>query len=70
MLWIAMVVSPTPGASGLTEIAFREYYRDLHLANGSVLLIILIWRIITYYFYLLLGAIFIPGWIKKSFMRE
>jgi uncharacterized protein (TIRG00374 family) len=67
MLWIAMVASPTPGASGLTEIAFREYYSDLLLSNGSILCIVLIWRVITYYFYLLLGVIFIPGWIKKSF---
>jgi len=67
MLWIVMVVSPTPGASGLTEIAFREYYSDLHLANGSILLIILIWRVISYYLYLLLGVVFIPKWIKKSF---
>lgn len=67
MLWIVMVVSPTPGGSGFTEIAFREYYSDLHLANGSILLIILIWRVISYYLYLLLGAVFIPKWIKKSF---
>lgn len=67
MLWIAMVVSPTPGASGVTEIAFREYYSDLHIGGGPILLIILIWRIVSYYLYLLLGVLIIPKWIKKSF---
>jgi uncharacterized protein (TIRG00374 family) len=67
MLWIVMVVSPTPGGSGLTEIAFREYYNDLLLGSGTILLIIVIWRIITYYMYLLAGIIIIPKWFRKSF---
>lgn len=67
MLWVVMVVSPTPGASGLTEIAFREYYSDLMLSGSSILLIILIWRVISYYLYLLLGVLIIPKWIRKSF---
>jgi len=67
MLWVVMVVSPTPGASGLTEIAFREYYSDLMLGSSSILLIILIWRIISYYLYLILGVFIIPKWIKESF---
>jgi len=67
MLWVVMVLSPTPGGSGLTEIAFREYYNDLLLGSGTVLLIILIWRIITYYMYILAGIIIIPKWIEKSF---
>lgn len=67
MLWIVMVVSLTPGASGLTEIAFREYYSDLLLGSSSILLIILIWRILTYYLYLFIGILIIPKWIRKSF---
>ena len=67
MLWVVMVVSPTPGASGLTEIAFREYYSDLMLDGSSILLIILLWRVISYYLYLFLGVLIIPKWIRKSF---
>jgi uncharacterized protein (TIRG00374 family) len=70
MLWIVMVLSPTPGGSGLTEIAFREYYNDLLLGSGTVLLIIFIWRIITYYMYILAGIIIIPKWIEKSFVNN
>lgn len=67
LLWVVMVISPTPGASGLTEIAFREYYSDMMLSGSSILLIILIWRIVSYYLYLLLGVLIIPKWIRKSF---
>ena len=67
LLWIVMFVSPTPGASGLSEIAFREYYSDLMLGGSSILLVILLWRIISYYLYLLLGVLVIPKWIRKSF---
>lgn len=70
MLWVVMVLSPTPGGSGLTEIAFREYYNDLLLGSGTVLLIIFIWRIITYYMYLLAGIVIIPKWIEKSFVNN
>lgn len=70
LLWIVMVVSPTPGGSGLSEIAFKEYYNDLLLGSGPILVIIVIWRIISYYMYLLLGVFFIPKWIKKSFSNQ
>lgn len=70
LLWIVMVASPTPGGSGLTEYAFKEYYNDIPLGAGPILVITLIWRIISYYLYLLLGAIFIPRWINKSFGRK
>lgn len=70
LLWIVMVASPTPGGSGLSEYAFKEYYNDISLGIGPILVITLIWRIISYYLYLLLGAIVIPRWLKKSFGKN
>ncbi|NDP20631.1 MAG: flippase-like domain-containing protein [Paludibacter sp.] len=70
LLWIVMVVSPTPGGSGLSEIAFKEYYNDIALGSGPILVITVIWRIISYYLYLLLGFLVIPAWITKSFSKQ
>ncbi len=70
LLWIVMVVSPTPGGSGLSEYAFKEYYNDISLGVGPILIITLIWRIISYYLYLLLGALIIPRWFDKSFGKK
>ncbi len=67
LLWVVMIVSPTPGGSGVSEFAFREYFNDLSLGAGPILVIIVIWRVISYYMYLLVGVIIIPRWIKKSF---
>ena len=67
LLWVVMVASPTPGGSGLSEYAFKEYYNDISLGVGPILVITIIWRIISYYLYLFFGAIVIPRWLKKSF---
>lgn len=69
LLWIVMVASPTPGGSGISEFAFKEYYNDIALGTGPILVITLIWRIISYYLYLLAGIMVIPKWIRKSFVK-
>lgn len=70
LLWIVMVVSPTPGGSGISEFAFKEYYNDIALGSGPILVITIIWRLISYYLYLLLGILIIPKWLKKSFSKK
>jgi uncharacterized protein (TIRG00374 family) len=70
ILWVVMVVSPTPGGSGISEYAFKEYYSDVFYSNSAIIFVTLIWRIISYYLYLLLGVLIIPNWIKKSFSRN
>jgi len=73
ILWLFMVVSPTPGGSGVSEYAFKEYYSDIfssRYSDSAIILVTLIWRIISYYLYLLLGLLVIPNWIKKSFTKS
>ncbi len=70
LLWLVMIASPTPGGSGLSEYAFKEYYSDIPLGSGPILVITLIWRVVSYYLYLLLGAIVIPRWIEVSFAKK
>ena len=66
VLWILMGISPTPGGSGLSEFMFKEYYSDFFTVTGMALVVAFIWRIITYYMYLLLGTIIVPGWLKST----
>lgn len=65
LLWIVMIASPTPGGSGFSEYAFKAYYNDLQLGVGSILVITLIWRVISYYLYLLVGTLMIPKWLSQ-----
>lgn len=70
ILWVFMVVSPTPGGSGVTEYAFKEYYSDVFSSTSAIIFVTLVWRIISYYLYLLLGFLVIPNWITKSFSKQ
>jgi glycosyltransferase 2 family protein len=69
IMWIIMLVSPTPGGSGFSEFVFDKYLRDFlpNIAGISILLATL-WRLITYYPYLIIGASIVPGWIRKKFI--
>ena len=69
VLWVVMNVSPTPGGSGVSEWLFSEYYGDLVSSAGMALILAVFWRIISYYVYLIIGAIIVPGWFKNSVKR-
>ncbi len=74
ILWLLMAVSPTPGGSGVSEYAFKEYYSDifssLKYSGSAIIFVTLIWRVISYYLYLLLGILVIPNWINKTFSKS
>lgn len=75
VLWIMMIVSPTPGGSGFAEIILGRYIIDLipvdeSHAKGVSLAMALIWRTLSYYPFLIIGALILPGWIGKKFVRR
>ncbi|MDF1697288.1 MAG: lysylphosphatidylglycerol synthase transmembrane domain-containing protein [Saprospiraceae bacterium] len=61
--------SPTPGSAGIAEYLFGGYFTD-YISEGIASLIALVWRIITYYPYLIGGAIIIPVWIQEVMNRR
>lgn len=72
VMWIMMLLMPTPGGSGFSEYVFTRYLGEFFpvdaAAVGSVaVLLALLWRMATYYPYLIAGAIVVPGWLRKSF---
>jgi uncharacterized protein (TIRG00374 family) len=73
--WIMMIISPTPGGSGFAELILGRYITDAipadqEFAGGIALAIAIIWRIISYYPYLILGAAITPGWIQRKFVKH
>lgn len=70
IVWVCLMVSPTPGSAGISEWLFTTYYGDLIGSTSMALVIVLFWRIISYYVYLFAGACILPGWISKSFSRN
>ena len=70
VMWILMVISITPGGSGLTELIFDKYLSVLIPIAGLAPIIIFIWRFLSYYNYLFIGAFLVPRWIKSSFGKK
>lgn len=69
VIWVVLMVSPTPGGAGLSEWLFSEYYGDLVSTAGMALIMAVLWRVVTYYLYLLIGAMIVPGWLAKSLSK-
>lgn len=66
VIWVVLMVAPTPGGSGLSEWLFSEYYGDLVTTAGLALILAVFWRIISYYLYLAIGAAIVPSWLKNA----
>lgn len=69
VIWVVLMVSPTPGGSGLSEWLFSEYYGDLVPTAGLALILAIFWRIISYYLYLAIGSMIVPGWLKATLQK-
>ncbi|MGI2257107.1 lysylphosphatidylglycerol synthase transmembrane domain-containing protein [Candidatus Cardinium hertigii] len=65
VMWTLMLVPALPGGSGIAELLFQQFFEPI-LADYT-LLIVLLWRITTFYLYLILGAILLPKWLEKRF---
>ena len=62
-LWIAMLISPSPGASGIAEFSLPIFMQGVAVVGGVS---VLVWRILTYYIYLIIGSILLPRWMVKT----
>lgn len=65
VLWMFLRISPTPGGSGTAEWSFSELLADM--TDSLVLLgtLAVLWRLIAYFPYLIIGSAIISRWLKK-----
>ncbi|MDR2039030.1 MAG: flippase-like domain-containing protein [Bacteroidales bacterium] len=76
VMWIMQLIAPTPGGSGFAEYIFTRYLGDLipvsdaAIAGSVAIALALIWRLISYYPYLVLGALIVPKWINDKFTKK
>lgn len=64
IMWVVMLVSPSPGNAGSAELIFPAFYGDF--LGESTFITGLIWRMVTFYPYLIIGALILPAWLKRS----
>ena len=66
MLWLLMMVSPTPGGSGVAEYAFGELLASFSTSAILIVGLAILWRLISYFPYLFIGAFILPRWLKND----
>lgn len=66
---VVTAFTPTPGGSGVAEYLFGGFYSD-YISEGISSLAALIWRLITYYPYLIAGVIIVPIWFSDIVRRK
>ncbi len=69
VMWIMMLISPTPGGSGFAEYVFKEFLEGF-IPSGTGVALAFFWRLVSYYPYLLLGVFLIPRWIRRHFLSS
>lgn len=65
-MFFVLVFSPTPGGAGLIELLFGGFLSDYVSSSTISTVIATVWRLITYYIYLLAGVLIIPAWLRKT----
>jgi uncharacterized protein (TIRG00374 family) len=69
IMFVVMIVSPTPGSSGIAESLFASLFSEF-TPEGLELILATIWRIISYYPYLLIGVFLLPRWLNRVFKNK
>jgi uncharacterized protein (TIRG00374 family) len=68
IMWIVMMISPTPGSSGTAEYFYGVFFEQF--LGKYTFVTSIVWRLLSYYPYLILGAIFLPRWIRQVFFKK
>lgn len=68
VMWTVMLVSPTPGSSGTAEFFYKQLHGDT--LGDYTLVTAVLWRVCTSYYYLIIGAIILPRWLRRAFSSQ
>ncbi|WP_114783978.1 lysylphosphatidylglycerol synthase transmembrane domain-containing protein [Botryobacter ruber] len=64
---VVLLVSVTPGGAGIAELAFPAFFGAF--LGGFTTIIVLLYRLLTFYLYLLAGAVVFPRWAARVFKK-
>lgn len=68
-LWTVLMISPTPGSSGLAELALPTFMSDALPITISATVwaaSVLMWRYLTYHLYVIVGGVLMPFWLAQT----
>lgn len=69
IMWVILLISPTPGSSGVAEYLFSDFLGDF-IPLGLAAALALLWRLVSYYPYIIVGALVLPQWVRRIFAKH
>jgi uncharacterized protein (TIRG00374 family) len=69
VMWVILLISPTPGSSGVAEYLFSDFLGDF-IPLGLAAALALLWRLVSYYPYIIIGALVLPNWVRRVFVKH
>ncbi|MFH1319072.1 MAG: lysylphosphatidylglycerol synthase transmembrane domain-containing protein [Bacteroidota bacterium] len=69
VMWIIMLISPTPGSSGVAEFMFSGFFKEF-IPFGLAAGLAVIWRLASFYPYLFIGAAILPVWFRRVYKKK
>lgn len=69
IMWVILLISPTPGSSGAAEYFFPLFLGEF-ITGGSPDLVALFWRLLSYYPYLIAGSVILPFWLRRTSLKK
>ena len=67
---VILLIAITPGGAGIAEGAFPTFFGKFIGTATMTNFMVLLYRILTYYLYLVLGAIFLPRWVTRIYGKR
>jgi len=64
---VVLLLAITPGGAGIAEGAFPVFFGKFIGTAAMTSFMVLLYRIVTYYFYLALGVVYLPRWAARVF---
>ena len=64
---VILLVAITPGGAGIAEGAFPTFFGSFIGTATMTSFVVLLYRVVTYYLYLVLGMLFLPRWVARVF---
>ncbi len=68
IMWVILLISPTPGGSGVAEFMLPKFLGEFMNPYSNE--IALGWRLLSYYSYLLIGSIVLPVWLRRIYKKQ
>ncbi len=70
VMWVVMLISPTPGSAGTAEFVFPVFFGEFFTIAAFSGVVAIFWRLFTYYAYLGIGAFVLPRWVRRIFDKS